>query len=698
MSKIRHRHVIQCFGACTVPPNFCLVMELAARSLKQAIYDPATSMDPPLVIDWASQIASGINYLHTEAPVTIVHRDLKPGNVLITAAGVLKVSDFGLSRARQANMTDKMSSVGTFEYMAPEVIRSEPYNEKVDVYSFGVLMWEMLTRKLPYAGLPPLSVAFGVGSGTLNLPFPSTCPVSMTAVISKCLAKDYKRRPTFKDLLSSMGLLWHSDFTSVNQQDYARLQKNWQAELGVVFESFKKEVDALKKKQAELSIAELSLGERERKVAERELLLTNANYQFVCRQTLRKITDDTIGLGLSVVRNDESNYISKIEVAAEYLSATAFFDLNIRHSMNHELHFQYFLPLYLTRRHFEAAKNMLEDAIFCAVMGKAQVKEQRSPQDRRHPPSARSFSTHFHSATNLAIPSASRTRSKSVESSKQKSPSRLRRRSSSDFEYNSFHPDMALMILSILMNEVLANAISEKMHPFKALETYCAFHRLLLSFAERYPATIETCDRQITSFMSSERDRHETEFPNLGEFLILFTISTVPWSKGADAFVDEVMQRSWRWIIKAYPELGRMKISRTDPLLPVEIEGVKDEDLVEKVFQSSLHAIRVTLLHVHFLHYIAHSGGLSLTQLASLYDDTLGQPSAKMTRKAEGSFKDVFAVATFADFLVKVGYSPVPLSPSQISLMLRKAAARSHAKKYFVLPRPKSEVEDFVVL
>jgi len=55
----------------------------------------------------------------------------------------------------------------------------------------------------------------------------------MTAVISKCLAKDYKKRPSFKELLSSMELLWHSDFTSVNQRDYAQLQKDWQAELGV---------------------------------------------------------------------------------------------------------------------------------------------------------------------------------------------------------------------------------------------------------------------------------------------------------------------------------------------------------------------------------------------------------------------------------------------------------------------------------
>jgi hypothetical protein len=90
------------------------------------------------------------------------------------------------------------------------------------------------------------------------------------------------------------------------------------------------------------------LDERERKVAEREMLLThNSNYSFVCRQTLRKITEDTIGIGLTVVRND-SNYISKIELVAEYLSATAFFDLQVtsaerRKKKKEEKKFNHFL-------------------------------------------------------------------------------------------------------------------------------------------------------------------------------------------------------------------------------------------------------------------------------------------------------------------------------------------------------------------
>lgn len=79
-----------------------------------------------MVVEWALQIATGMNYLHTEAPICIIHRDLKPSNVLVFADNTLKISDFGLSRICEQTVTDRMSAVGTFEYMAPEVIRVRP--------------------------------------------------------------------------------------------------------------------------------------------------------------------------------------------------------------------------------------------------------------------------------------------------------------------------------------------------------------------------------------------------------------------------------------------------------------------------------------------------------------------------------------------------------------------------------------------
>jgi len=184
------------------------------------------------------------------------------------------------------------------------------YSEKVDVYSYGVLLWEMLTRSIPYNGLPPLSVgkfkktkifsfpklekkkkkkklAFGVGSGTLRLPFPSGCPVTISAIISRCIERAPTKRCSFKDILSSLRLLKSSDF--ISHTEFEKLQKNWQEELGEAFEALKKEIEAIKRKQVELTVAELSLEERERKLKERERnLATDVSFAFACCQTFKK--------------------------------------------------------------------------------------------------------------------------------------------------------------------------------------------------------------------------------------------------------------------------------------------------------------------------------------------------------------------------------------------------------------------------
>jgi serine/threonine protein kinase len=79
--------------------------------------------------------------------------------------------------------------------------QSQPYSEKCDVYSFGVLVWEMATRQTPYQGIPPLSVAFGVGSGTLRLNIPTHAPPILQRVMRACLSHDHHQRPSFHRLL-----------------------------------------------------------------------------------------------------------------------------------------------------------------------------------------------------------------------------------------------------------------------------------------------------------------------------------------------------------------------------------------------------------------------------------------------------------------------------------------------------------------
>ena len=86
----------------------------------------------------------------------------------------LKITDFGL--AREAYKTTRMSAAGTYAWMAPEVIKSSTFSKASDVWSYGILLWEILTGETPYKGIDALAVAYGVAVNKLTLPIPTTCP------------------------------------------------------------------------------------------------------------------------------------------------------------------------------------------------------------------------------------------------------------------------------------------------------------------------------------------------------------------------------------------------------------------------------------------------------------------------------------------------------------------------------------------
>ncbi|XP_078283819.1 mitogen-activated protein kinase kinase kinase 11-like [Rhinoraja longicauda] len=94
----------------------------------------------------------------------------------------LKITDFGL--AREWHRTTKMSTAGTYAWMAPEVIKTSTFSRGSDVWSYGVLLWELLTGEVPYRGIDGLAVAYGVAVNKLTLPIPSTCPETFANLMS----------------------------------------------------------------------------------------------------------------------------------------------------------------------------------------------------------------------------------------------------------------------------------------------------------------------------------------------------------------------------------------------------------------------------------------------------------------------------------------------------------------------------------
>ncbi|XP_016108940.1 mitogen-activated protein kinase kinase kinase 13-like [Sinocyclocheilus grahami] len=172
LRKLKHPNIISFKGICTQAPCYCIIMEYCAQGQLYEVLRAGRKITPRLLVDWASGIASGMNYLHLHK---IIHRDLKSPNVLVTQNDNVKISDFGTSK-ELSDKSMKMSFAGTVAWMAPEVIRNEPVSEKVDIWSFGVVLWELLTGEIPYKDVDSSAIIWGVGSNSLHLPVPSTCP------------------------------------------------------------------------------------------------------------------------------------------------------------------------------------------------------------------------------------------------------------------------------------------------------------------------------------------------------------------------------------------------------------------------------------------------------------------------------------------------------------------------------------------
>ncbi|CAB87658.1 MAP3K delta-1 protein kinase [Arabidopsis thaliana] len=186
MLRLRHPNVVLFMGAVTRPPNFSILTEFLPRgSLYRLLHRPNHQLDEKRRMRMALDVAKGMNYLHTSHP-TVVHRDLKSPNLLVDKNWVVKVCDFGLSRMKHHTYLSSKSTAGTPEWMAPEVLRNEPANEKCDVYSFGVILWELATSRVPWKGLNPMQVVGAVGFQNRRLEIPDDIDLTVAQIIREC--------------------------------------------------------------------------------------------------------------------------------------------------------------------------------------------------------------------------------------------------------------------------------------------------------------------------------------------------------------------------------------------------------------------------------------------------------------------------------------------------------------------------------
>jgi serine/threonine protein kinase len=223
MKRLRHPNVVLFMGAVTRVPHLSIVTEFLPRgSLFRLIHRPNNQLDERRRLRMALDVARGMNYLHNCTPV-IVHRDLKSPNLLVDKNWVVKVCDFGLSRIKHNTFLSSRSTAGTAEWMAPEVLRNEPSDEKCDVFSYGVILWELCTLLQPWEGMNPMQVVGAVGFQHRRLDIPGSVDPAVAEIIKRCWQTDPRLRPSFSEIMAALRPLLKN--TPANQPTRKRTQQ-----------------------------------------------------------------------------------------------------------------------------------------------------------------------------------------------------------------------------------------------------------------------------------------------------------------------------------------------------------------------------------------------------------------------------------------------------------------------------------------
>lgn len=195
LRKVSHPNVMRMLNVFEIDTDFCVVSELARGDLFQVIDDNQT-LPEHVLKSVAAQLISSLSHLHS---LHIIHRDMKPQNILIAEHGALKICDFGFARAL-SNTTLVLTSIkGTPLYMAPELVQEQPYDEKVDIWALGVILYEL------YYGRPPYftNSIYKLVQMIVNspIPWPGDISPQFKSFLLEMLNKEPSKRTACQDLL-----------------------------------------------------------------------------------------------------------------------------------------------------------------------------------------------------------------------------------------------------------------------------------------------------------------------------------------------------------------------------------------------------------------------------------------------------------------------------------------------------------------
>jgi beta-lactam-binding protein with PASTA domain/tRNA A-37 threonylcarbamoyl transferase component Bud32 len=195
-ARLSHPNIVNTYDVGREGDTYYIVMELVDGPSLGEIIAADGKLPEPVAIDYAAQICSGLAYAHRQG---LLHRDVKPANILITKDDVVKLSDFGIARAMSQQtmaMTRPGVVMGSVYYMSPEQAQDHELHEASDLYSVGVLLYQMLTGKLPFTGESPVTVALKHVSDPVPVLDPAVTGVSpaIAAIVNRLLQKSPENR------------------------------------------------------------------------------------------------------------------------------------------------------------------------------------------------------------------------------------------------------------------------------------------------------------------------------------------------------------------------------------------------------------------------------------------------------------------------------------------------------------------------
>lgn len=260
-AQFEHPNVIRTVGICTQTPQKCMIFEyMDLGSLNDVLRqsdpenpDKSPSSDvilsPEQFLACCLQVAQGLRYL---ADLKFVHRDIAARNCLIDHNHIVKIADFGMSREVCAADYYRVSSAKAclpVRWMPPEALLYGKFTVKSDVWSYGVLMWEVYTyAHQPFSGISNYEVIDRIKEGQI-LECPDLCPASVYDIMKSCWTKVPRRRPTMATILVRMGHLLRSN--SMNLMDDYTLMNSSEGYYNLAFGVVAKEEDLKEKKRVD---------------------------------------------------------------------------------------------------------------------------------------------------------------------------------------------------------------------------------------------------------------------------------------------------------------------------------------------------------------------------------------------------------------------------------------------------------------